>query len=76
MQLLGGSWVVRVTVLITQIKGLRTLLRTTHETPSIQASIFSCFGGVDARAGSFGTNSAVSPKALRAGPEATKGWIE
>ena len=39
--LLGGSWVVisgvisRVTILITHIRGLITLLRTTHEPPSI-----------------------------------------
>ena len=40
MCLLGGSWVVisgvisRVTVIITHIRGLITLLITTHEPPS------------------------------------------
>ena len=40
VSLLGGSWVVisgvisRVTILITHIRGLITLLRTTHEPPS------------------------------------------
>ena len=43
--LVGGSWVVisgaisRVTVVITHIRGLRTLLITTHEPPSIPRTI-------------------------------------
>ena len=42
IHLLGGSWVVvsgviiRVTIVITHIKGLVTLLITTHEPPSNQ----------------------------------------
>ena len=42
--MLGGSWVVksrvisRVTIVITYVRGLRTLLLTAHEPPSVSSS--------------------------------------
>ena len=46
---LGGSWVVfsrvisRITILITQIRGVITPIIATHEPPSSLRSVFRCF---------------------------------
>ena len=51
--LLEGSWVVisgaisRVTILISPIRGLITLLRTTHEPPSTWVSLIDPSGALD-----------------------------